>query len=559
MARLDRLGSAKEVAQIGAVIGREFAHGLLAAVARKEEGALQAALDGLIGAGLLFRQGVPPHAAYLFKHALVQDTAYSTLLRERRRGLHARIAEVLETQFPEIAANQPELVARHYAEASLIEKSAAFWAQAGRQSLQRSALVEGITQFNRALEQLDTLAATPARRAERIELQVAVIGPLLWVKGHSSPEAKAATERARVLIEEAEALGEPPENPLLLYLVLYGAWAAHAAAINGGALLAHAADFLALAEKQGAATPLMMGHTMMGFSSVMTGRFAQAQRHYDHAIALYDPAAHRPLAILFGQDNRTAGLVVRSVALWCLGYPEAALADANLALSYAREMGDAGGLLLSLFFGAITHFLCGRYATTETLAHELYTFSDEQSAILWKSSGQQYRGWILAVTGKASEAAQLLVPSLAAFHSTGSTGNRPFGLSLLAKSYAELDQPDDALRSINEAKELIERTEDRLWEANVHRIAGEIELRSPQPDAVKAEAHFERALAVARQQQAKSWELRAAMSMARLWRDQGKPQQARELLAPIYGWFTEGFDTRDLKEAKALLEELASA
>ena len=313
MARLDRLGSAKEVAQIGAVIGREFSHALLAAVARKEEGVLQAALDGLIGAGLLFRQGVPPHATYLFKHALVQDTAYSTLLRERRRGLHARIAEVLETQFPEIAESQPELVARHYTEASLIEKSAAFWAKAGRQSLERSALVEAIAQLNRALDQMATLTATPARRQEQIELQVAVITPLLWVKGHSSPEAKAATERARVLIEQAEALGEPPENPLLLYSVLFGTWVANAAAIDGDALLTLAAQFLALAEKQGATAPLVIGHSMMGFSLFMTGSFVQSRRHYDHAIALYDPAAHRPLVRLFGQDMRVAELI-RKVA-----------------------------------------------------------------------------------------------------------------------------------------------------------------------------------------------------------------------------------------------------
>jgi class 3 adenylate cyclase/predicted ATPase len=557
MARLDRLGSAKEVAQIGAVIGREFSHALLAAVARKEEGALQAALDGLMGAGLLFRQGVPPDATYLFKHALVQDTAYSTLLRERRRRLHARIAEVLETQFPEIAASQPELIARHYAEAGLIEKAAAFWAKAARQSLERSALVEAITQFNRALDQLGTLATTPALRQEQIELQVAVIAPLMWVKGHSSPEAKAATEQARVLVEQAEALGEPPENPLLLYSVLYGAWAANAAAINGDALLSHAAQFLALAEKQGATTPRMMGHGITGFSSVMTGNFVQARRHYDHSIALYDPPAHRPLARLFGQDFRTASLTVKSLALWCLGYPEAALADANLALSYAREMGDAGGLLLSLFFGSVTHFFCGSYATTEALANELYSLADEQGAILWKSSGQQYRGWVLAVTGRASEAAQLLASSIAAFRSTGSTGMTPVSLSLLAKSYADLDQPDDALRLVDEAQDVIEKTGERWSEARVHCIAGEIALRSPQPGAAKAEAHFELALGVARQQQAKSWELRAATSMARLWLDQGKPQQARELLAPVYGWFTEGLDTRDLKEAKALLSALA--
>jgi class 3 adenylate cyclase/predicted ATPase len=559
MARLDRLGPAKEVAQIGAVIGREFSHALLAAVARKEEGALQAALDGLIGAGLLFRQGVPPHATYLFKHGLVQDTAYSTLLRERRRGLHARIAEVLETHFPEIAASQPELVARHYTEATLIEKSAAFWSKAGRQSLARSALIEAIAQLNRALDQIATLTTTPARRQEQIELQVAVIAPLLWVKGHSSPEAKVATEKARVLIEQAEALGEPPENPLLLYSVLFGIWVANAAAINGDALLTLAAQFLALAEKQGATAPLVIGHSMMGFSLYMTGSFVQSRRHYDHGIALYDPVTHRPLVRLFGNDMLVGSLSIRSLALWSLGYPEASLSDANFSLGEARDIGDAGTLLFSLFFGAITHFLCGSYATTETLANELYTLADEQGAILWKSIGQQYRGWVLAVTGRASEAAQLLVPSLAAFHSTGSTGMRPSGLSWLGKSYADLDQPDDALRSINEAKDVIERTGDRWAEADVHRIAGEIALRSPQPDAATAEAHFERALSVARQQQAKSWELRAAMSMARLWRDQGRPQQARELLAPVYGWFTEGFDTLDLKEAKALLEALASA
>jgi class 3 adenylate cyclase/predicted ATPase len=556
LARLDRLGSAKEVAQIGAVIGREFSHALVAAVARKDEGALQAALDGLTGAGLVFRQGIPPHATYLFKHGLVQDTAYSTLLRERRRGLHARIAEALETHFPEIAANQPELVARHYTEATLIEKSAAFWAKAGRQSLARSALVEAIAQLSRSLDQMATLTTTPTLRREEIELQAAIISPLTWVKGHSSPEVKAATERARLLIEQAEALGEPPENPLLLYSVLYGTWVANAAAINGDALLTVAAQFLALAEKQGATSPLVIGHNMMGFSSVMTGSFVQSRRHYDHSIALYDPAAHRPLASLFGQDMRVTSLVLRSLALWSLGFPEAALADANLSLNEAREMGDAGGLLLSLFFGAVTHFLCGSYATTETLANELYTLADEQGAVLWKSSGQQYRGWVLAVTGRASEATQLLAQSLAAFRSTGSTGMTPFGLSWLGKSYAELDQPDDALRLVNEAKDVIERTGERWAEVDVHRIAGEIALRSPQPDAAKAEAHFERALTVARRQQAKSWELRAATSMARLWRDQGKPQRARELLAPVYGWFTEGFETIDLKEAKTMLDEL---
>ena len=256
MARLDRLGPAKEVAQIGAAIGREFSHALLAAVARKPEAELQSALDRLIAAGLLFRQGVPPHATYLFKHALVQDAAYGTLLREPRRALHARIAETLESQFAEIAENQPELLARHCTEAGLIEKAAGLWGKAGQRSLERSALVEAVEQLTRALDQIATLPATPALRREQIKLQVALITPLIHVKGYAAPETKAAAERARLLIEQAEALGEPPEDPLLLFSVLYGFWVANFVAFNGDWLRELAAQFLALAEKQGATVPL---------------------------------------------------------------------------------------------------------------------------------------------------------------------------------------------------------------------------------------------------------------------------------------------------------------
>jgi class 3 adenylate cyclase/predicted ATPase len=558
MARLDRLGPAKEVAQIGAAIGREFSRDLLSAVVRKEEVDLQAALDRLTGAGLLFRQGEPPHATYLFKHGLVQDAAYSTLLRERRRGLHARIAEALEKQFPEIVESQPEFVARHCTEAGLIEKAAVFWAKAGRRSLARSALVEAIAQLTRALDQMATLPATPAQRREQIELQVALITPLTHVRGHSSPEVKAATEQARLLIEQAEALGEPPENPLLLYSVLVGFWTANAGAFNGDALRALAAQFLALAEKQGATIPLMIGHRLMGYSLVSTGSLAQSRRHYDLAIALYDPAAHRPLAMQFGHDVRVGILSTKSLLLWFLGYPDAAFAETNQALKDAREIGQAGTLLHALNFATIAHFLFGNYATAEALAKEFFILADQKAAFaVWKPAALLYQGWLFAITGRASEAVQLITPGLAACRSAGTTAFTPVGLSLLAKSYADIGQLDDAWRSLDEAKTVIERTKETWFEAYVYCIAGEVALKSPQPDASKAEAYFEQALAVARQQQAKSWELRAAMSLARLWRDQGKVRQARELLAPVYGWFTEGFDTRDLKEAKALLDALA--
>jgi class 3 adenylate cyclase/predicted ATPase len=558
MARLDRLGPAKEVAQIGAAIGREFSHPLLAAVTRKPEAELGSALDRLIDAGLLFRQGAPPHASYLFKHALVQDAAYGTLLREPRRALHARIAESLERHFAEIAERQPELLARHCTEAGLIEKAAVLWGKAGQQSLARSALIEATEQLTRALAQIAALPATPDLRRQQIKFQVALANALMYVKGYAAPETKAAVEQARSLIEQAEALGEPAEDPLLLFSVLYGFWVANTVAFNGDVMRDHAARFLTLAEKQGAAGPLMVGHRLMGTSLVSTGDIAKARAHCDKAIALYDPVEHRPLATRFGQDVGVAILFWRSWALWLLGYPAAALADADDALTNAREIGHAGTLMYILHGAIWTHIQCGDYAIAAAQSQELIALADEKGAPYWKALGMMNQGWVLARTGNASDAIKMLTSGITAYRSTGSTIFITFYLLNLAHARAELGQLEEAWRGIGEAMTAVETTKETWCEAEVHRTAGEIGQLSPEPDAAKAEAYFERALAVAREQQAKSWELRAAMSMARLWRDQGKRQQARELLAPVYGWFTEGFDTLDLKEAMNLLTELSS-
>jgi class 3 adenylate cyclase/predicted ATPase len=553
MARLDRLGPAKEVAQIGAVIGREFSHTLLAAVAQKPEAELQSALDRLMAAGLLFQQGVPPHASYLFKHALVQDAAYGTLLREPRRALHTRIADTLETQFTDTAENQPELLARHCTEAGLIEKAAGLWGKAAQRSLERSALVEAVAQLTRALDQIATLSSTPALRREQIKLQVALITPLLHVKGFAAPATKAAVERARLLIEQAEAFGEPPEDPLLLFSVLYGFWVANYVAFNGDVMHELAAQFLALAEKQGATVPLMMGHRLMGSS----GNIAEGRAHYDQALALYDPAEHRPLATRFGQDVRVAILSNRSLPLWLLGHPEAALADAEQALKYAREIGQAASLMFALLYASLTCLLCGNYAVVNALIDELVAVADEKGAMFWKAGGIAFQGSLLALTSQAADAVHTITSGITAWRSTGATVFVPWWLSCLTRAYAELGRFDDAWRCIGEAITAVETTKERRWEAEVNRVAGEIALKSPEPNTAGAERYLERALEIARQQQAKSWELRAAMSLARLWRDQGKVQQARELLAPVYGWFTEGFDTLDLREAKELLGELA--
>ncbi len=558
MARLDRLGPAKELAQIGAAIGREFSHPLLAAVTRKPEAELQTTLSRLIKAGLVLRQRGAPYSTYFFKHALVRDAAYSTLLREPRRALHARIAESLESRFAEICENQPELLARHCTEAGQIEKAAALWGKAGLRSAQRSALVEASQQLRRALDQIATLAPTPALRSEEIKLQVALITPLLHVRGYAAPETRAAVERARLLIEQAEALGEAPEDPVLLFSVLYGFWVANLVAFNGDVMRELAVQFLALANKKKATGPLMMAHRLMGLSLLHTGDVVDGRAHLDRAIMLYDPAEHRPLATRFGQDVGAATLCWKSLAFWLLGYPKVALADTEQALKVAREIGHSATLMYVLNFSAWTHVNCGNYATTNALIDEFNVLKDQTGSVFWEAWGMMQQGCLLALTDKASDAVQTITCGVTAMRSTGTTMWMPFWLSHLARANAEIGQYDDARRCIIEAMAAVETAKETWCEAEVNRIAGEIALLSPEPDVTKAEAHFERALAVAHEQQAKSLELRAAMSMVRLWRDQGKRGEARDLLAPVYGWFTEGFDTLDLKKAKALLDTLGS-
>ncbi len=338
MARLDRLGAAKEVAQIAAAIGREFSHALLAAVVRKPEAELNSALDRLIQAGLLFRQGVPPHATYLFKHALVQDAAYGTLLREPRRALHARIAETLESQFAEIAENQPELLARHCTEAGQIEKAAGLWGKAGQRSLERSALVEAVAQLTRALAQIAALPATHALRRSQIKFQVALATTLFHVKGYTSPETIAAFERADTMIEQAEALGERPEgeDALLRFSVMYGRWTGNYTGGNFARAAEIAKQFLALAEKQTLSAPLLMAHRVMGATLAISGEFQAARSHLDRAVALYVPQEHRSLATRFGQDIGVAALIYRSFVLYRLGYPESAVRDVDEALRSAQ-------------------------------------------------------------------------------------------------------------------------------------------------------------------------------------------------------------------------------
>jgi predicted ATPase len=555
MARLDRLGAARRVAQIGAAIGREFSHALLAAVVGEPEAELDAALDRLITAGLLFRQGLPPHATYLFKHALVQDAAYGTLLRDGRRALHARIADILEREFAEIAERRPELLARHYAEAGLSEKAARLWGKAGTQSLQRSALIEAIEQMSRALALIAVLPATAALRREQLRLQVALITPLRHVKGVASSEARAAAEQARLLIEQAQTLGEAPDDPLLPFVALYGIWLTFFAGFNGDRAPELAEQFLYLAEKQEAVAPRLIAHRIMGISSLIGGEIATGRAHLDCAIALYDPTVHRALAARFA-DVRVSVLCYRSWALWLLGYPQAVLADVDRAVDAARHSGQVAALMYALVYCSWPCAWTGNDVAAEDLLREAVALAEKTGATMWKGQGSALLGCVLALRGSAAEAVAAITSGLADERATGTTLWQPLIVGYLAKAHVDLGQFDEVWHWIGEAMASAESTKEKWAEAEIHRVAGEIALRSPVPDAARAESFFNTSLAIAGRQQAKSWELRTATSYARLMRTQGRLRDAYDLLASVYGWFTEGFDTADLKEAKGLLNEL---
>jgi tetratricopeptide (TPR) repeat protein len=387
-----------------------------------------------------------------------------------------------------------------------------------------------------------------------MKLQAMLIIPLIHTKGYAALETIAAVQRASLLIEQAKAIGEPPEDPLLLFAVLGGSFAANVLAGKVEACHDVATRMLDLAEKQQASAPLVIGLHHVGASLMLAGEIAKGKAYFDQAIELYVPAEHRPLMAHFGQDLGVSALIVRSIALWMLGSPDAAFADADRAVKGAGAIGHTASSMYALAMADLTHMLCGNYVAGGECRRALAALADEKGSLYWKIVEQsieaRHSDWR---PGKGTSHVDRCAKC---FPLNRSKLPSSFRFVRACQSYAVLGKFDDAWRCIAEALNTIKTNQEKWFEVEVNRIAGEVARKSPAPHTAKAAEYFEHAIDVARQQQTKSWELRAAMSLARLWRDQGKPQQARELLAPVYGWFTEGFDTRDLKEAKALLGEL---
>ena len=548
MARLDRLAVVKEVAQLGAVLGREFAYALLRAVAPLEEGALQQALARLVEAELLYQRGLPPQATYLFKHALIQDAAYQSLLKSTRQQYHQRIAQVLEARFPETAETQPERLAQHYTEAGLLAQALPYWQRAGQRAIARSAHAEAIGHLTRGLDLITTLPETSARIEQEIALQVALGQALMVARGQGAPEVERAFSRAWTLCQQVE---ESPQR----FPVLWGLWRWSFMQARNRTALERGETCLRLAQRVQDPALLLPSHLALGGTCFMLGDQVSARAHLEQGIALYDAQQHRALAFHYGVDLHVWCLGYVAWPVWLLGYPAQALRRSQEAISLARELAHPLSLVAALTYAAWLHQFRREAPATQAQAEAAITLAREYGFPQYETLAMNLRAWALAAQRQDTTVGTTLRQTMAENLAVGSANIRPYMLTLLADLSRE--EPEVGLAALEEALSLVDTTDERWWEAELYRCRGELLLKRAMTDATQAEACFHQALTVARQQQAKSLELRATMSLARLWQRQGKRTEARELLASIYAWFTEGFDTADLQEARAMLDALA--
>src|SRR5262245_4625062 len=550
MARLDRLAAVKGLAQLGATLGREFSYELLRAVSPWDEGTLRRGLLQLVEAEFLYQQGLPPQATYVFKHALIQEAAYQSLLRSTRQQHHQHIAEVLEARFPEICETQPELLAHHYTEAGLAEPAITYWQRAGQRSIARSAYVEAINHLRTGLASLEGLPDTPECIAQELTLLMALGRALIATKGYAAAEVGATYTRARALCQQGV---QSPQ----LFSVLFGLWQFYA--LQGELPLARelGEQLLALAHHLQDAAYVLEAHRALAFTCLSLGEMAVARAQAEQGIALYHPHEHQTHVLTYGQDPGTSCLAYAALALWYLGYPAQALQRGHEMLKLARELAHPFSLAHALYFASLLYQHRREVHEARECAEAALALASAHGFTLYVVRGTLQRSWALTEQGQLAEGIDLMRHSLTAYRDTGSGLVLPYFLARLAEACGKGDHMEAGLHLLDEALTLVDKHGERWWEAELHRLKGELLLRQAAPDEPQAETCFHQALDVARDQQAKALELRAAMSLARLWQRQGKRVEAQALLARIYGWFTEGFDTADLREAKALLEALA--
>jgi TOMM system kinase/cyclase fusion protein len=519
MARLDRLATVKGLAQLGATLGREFSYELLHAVSPWDERTLRRGLQQLVAAEFLYQRGLPPQATYLFKHALIQEAAYQSLLRSTRQQHHQHIAQVLEARFPDLCATQPELLAHHYTEAGLMAPAISYWQQAGTRAIQRSANMEAIAHVQRGLALLATLPDLPQRTQHEFDF-LTTLGPaLMATKGYAAPEVVQAYTRAHELCQQVD---ETPEH----VPVLWNLWLSYMARAEHQTALELGEQCLRLAQCVQEPALLLEAHYALGVSWFLLGNPVLACTHLEHTIALYDPEQHHGLACRYGGiDSGMAGFGIYAWALWLRGYPAQARTQSARALSLARQLAHPFSLARTLYYDTLLCQLRQDAPAARDQADAAIAVATAQNFALARASGLILRGWAIAVQEHSPEGLVQIRQGLDTYRSTGATYQQPHFLTLLAEASGLLGQPEGGLAALDEALTLMEQTGERYYEAELHRQRGELLLlraaqRHPSQDSREpheAERCFQQALDVARQQQAKSLELRAAMSLARLW------------------------------------------
>jgi predicted ATPase len=556
MARLDRLGTGEQVAQLGATLGWEFSYEVLRAIAALEDTTLQHGLQQLVEAELVYQRGLPPDARYSFKHALIQDTAYQSLLKSTRQQYHRQIAQVLAERFPETVETQPELLAHHYTEAGLKEQAIPYWQQAGARVTDRSANTEAISHFRKGLALLWTLPASADHIQQELTLQLLLGVTLMATKGYGASEVAEVQARIQALCQQ---VGETPQ--LFQALPQLRGFYFVRGEIQTARTLAE--QYLALAQRFPVPVLLVWASYGLGETLLFSGEVVSARGHLEQGIAAYDPQQVR--AFLLGvrsvQDPKVACLSQTGRALWYLGYPDQSRERFQQALTLAKDLSHPFSVAWALSNVASLYQFRREAHLTQEWADAALRFAQEQGFPFWIARGEIFHGWALVQQGRGAEGIAQIRRGLAAYQAMGVELYRLQSFALLAEAYGQVGQGAEGLKVLVEALEVIHKTGAWLFEAEVHWLRGELSLRSkvqgPKSKVEEeAEECFWKAIKIARKQQAKSLELRAVTSLARLWRQQSKKTEARHILAEIYGWFTEGFDTVDLKEAKMLLMEL---
>jgi predicted ATPase len=551
LARLDRLASVKDIAQIGAAIGREFSFRLIAALSAMPKQELEAALAKLVAAELIFQRGVPPDAMYRFKHALVQDAAYASLLRSRRRALHTAIVKELVAGGVSDTDVKPEVLAHHYAEAGMPKEAVRHYLEASQQSVARSALTEAAVILDKALGQVAQLPAGPLRDRSELEVQCTRGAVLIALKGLSATETGKAYSRARDLWDR---LDRPPE---FLLRMARGKCAFHLTRSEFLEARSIAEDLLESSRAHDDTGGVIVGCYALGLTHLWRGELLSARAKLEEGISLYDLAAHAQLFQHAGTDPNVVGLAAIGHVLLLLGYPDQALMRAEAAIRQARQLAHAPTVAHCLAYNVRQASILADEARLRHWVQDLRAVAQEHGYPYWSALVPIYEGQLQLTRGEARAAVALMRQGLDAHRATGATLWSAYFASLLGEALEQDGRLDEALSLLEDHIAAVSATGELCFAAELHRRRGQLLLKGPVPDFAGAEVEFLRAMDIARRLSAKLWELRAAISLARLWRDQDRNSDAHHLLSPIYAWFTEGFDCADLKAAKLLLDELS--